>query len=83
MKLAGGVAVVTGAARGLGAAIARELAAEGCAVAVTDVDGAAAAELAGELGERAIGLDLDVRDRGSIERRSRRRSSGWARSRCS
>ena len=68
VKLAGGVAVVTGSARGLGAAIARELAAEGCAVAVTDVDGAAAAELADELGERAIALVLDVRDRGSIER---------------
>ena len=60
---------MTGAARGLGAAIVRELAAEeGCAVAVTDVDGAAAAELADDLGEGAIPLVLDVRDRGSIER---------------
>jgi NAD(P)-dependent dehydrogenase (short-subunit alcohol dehydrogenase family) len=64
----GGVAVVTGAGHGLGAAIARELARDGCAVAVTDVDASAAEALANEIGGGAIALALDVRDRASVER---------------
>ena len=66
MKLAGETALVTGAARGLGAAIVRALAGEGCTVAVSDVDAAAATELAAELGPRAIGIGLDVRERASV-----------------
>ena len=66
MRLAGETALVTGAARGLGAAIARALADEGCAVAVSDVDGRAAGELAAEIGSRALGVELDVRDRASV-----------------
>ena len=45
----GRVAVVTGAARGLGAAIAAELAARGAHVVVGDVDGEAAAAAAGRI----------------------------------
>ncbi len=66
MRLAGETALVTGAARGLGAAISRALAREGCAVAAGDVDAAAAAAIAAELGERAIGVEVDVRDRSSV-----------------
>jgi len=44
------VALVTGAARGIGAAIARAFVDEGAIVWVTDVDAAAAAALAAELG---------------------------------
>lgn len=54
-------AVVTGAARGIGRAIAVELVACGYDVLVTDVDGAAAETTAREIGARA-GLALDVTD---------------------
>jgi NAD(P)-dependent dehydrogenase (short-subunit alcohol dehydrogenase family) len=49
LGLAGRLAVVTGASRGLGQAIARELAAEGCNLVLCARDEAAVAELAGEL----------------------------------
>ncbi len=54
-------AVVTGAARGIGRAIAVELIAHGYDVLVTDVDGAAAEATAGEIGAR-FGMALDVTD---------------------
>ncbi|WP_343613477.1 SDR family oxidoreductase [Novosphingobium sp.] len=58
MRLEGRTALITGAARGLGAEIARLFAAEGARVLVTDVDGDAAATLAGEIG--ALSHPLDV-----------------------
>ncbi|HWL97411.1 MAG TPA: SDR family oxidoreductase [Nocardioidaceae bacterium] len=54
-------AVVTGAARGIGRAIAERLVTHGYAVVVTDVDGEAAARAATEIGA-AAGLKQDVRD---------------------
>ncbi|MCB1494649.1 MAG: SDR family oxidoreductase [Bauldia sp.] len=59
-------AVVTGAARGIGQAICRALAAEGVRVAVADLDEAAAGELAAELGNGARGFGIDVSDRASV-----------------
>jgi NAD(P)-dependent dehydrogenase (short-subunit alcohol dehydrogenase family) len=60
----GGLSVaVTGGAHGIGRAIARQFASAGARVAVGDIDAAAAGELAGALGERAVGLWLDVSDR--------------------
>lgn len=56
--LAGRAIVVTGAGRGLGEAYARLAAAEGASVVVNDVDGAAAARVAGEIG--AVWDDSDV-----------------------
>ena len=56
------VAVVTGAGRGLGRAIAARLAERGLAVVCADVDGAAAEEAAAELGANASGSSLDVGD---------------------
>ena len=64
--LAGRVALVTGAAGGIGRAIAAALYAEGAAVAVADLDGdaaaahAAALEQAGTSGGRAVGVRIDV-----------------------
>lgn len=56
----GKVAIVTGAARGIGLGIARALHAAGYRVAATDRDGPGAERAAAELGEAAIGLGHDV-----------------------
>lgn len=56
--------VVTGAARGIGRGIAELMVARGHRVVVTDIDGAAAAASAAEIGA-AEGLAQDVRDPGS------------------
>jgi 3-oxoacyl-[acyl-carrier protein] reductase len=61
-------AVVTGAAQGLGEAIARALHARGASVVVADVNDDSAARVASSLGERARGAYVDVRDRASLER---------------
>jgi NAD(P)-dependent dehydrogenase (short-subunit alcohol dehydrogenase family) len=63
-RLAGRVAIVTGGAGGIGAATAHELAREGAAVAVVDIDEAKAAEVVDEIrrtGARAIALGGDHR----------------------
>ena len=57
-----GVAVVTGAGRGLGLEISHALAQKGFVVNVTDVDGAAAQGAAAEVSATAWGSELDVRD---------------------
>ena len=65
IELAGEIAVVTGAARGNGLAIARGLAFAGAAVALLDIDeaaAAAAAEFISRDGGRAAAFRLDVSD---------------------
>jgi 3-oxoacyl-[acyl-carrier protein] reductase len=59
-------AVVTGAGAGIGAAVARRLAAEGAAVTVVDRDGDAAAAVASEIG--GTGVAADVSDREQVRR---------------
>ncbi|MBA3261602.1 MAG: SDR family NAD(P)-dependent oxidoreductase, partial [Thermoleophilaceae bacterium] len=56
----GGVAVVTGAGRGFGREIARQLAGRSYTVLATDIDGQAAAATAEAVG--GFSLQLDVRD---------------------
>ena len=64
------VAVVTGAASGMGRAIARRLATEGNRVALLDLQAEEtlrAAEELREAGARAIGVQADVSDRGAVD----------------
>ncbi|MDT4913508.1 MAG: hypothetical protein QOC66_2636 [Pseudonocardiales bacterium] len=60
--LTGKLIVITGAARGIGAATARALAREGATLAIGDLDGDLAAAVATELGGKAMGRKLDVTD---------------------
>ncbi|HTT42773.1 MAG TPA: glucose 1-dehydrogenase [Steroidobacteraceae bacterium] len=59
-RFANKTVIVTGAARGMGAATARQLIAEGACVVLTDVLDAEGAALAQELGERALFQHHDV-----------------------
>jgi 3-oxoacyl-[acyl-carrier protein] reductase len=64
----GRVAVVTGAARGIGFGTAKRFAEEGAAVAVLDLDESAAADAAGQLGAaKAVGIGCDVADSEAAE----------------
>jgi 3-oxoacyl-[acyl-carrier protein] reductase len=73
-SLQGRSALVTGAAHGIGAAVARAFAAAGAAVVTADIDSAAAAAVAKEIeqaGGRAEPAGLDVRDAGQADRAAR------------
>lgn len=65
--LKGRRAMVTGAATGIGRAIARGLAAEGVRVALADIDKAGAERAAADIGRGAIAVEVDVRRRASVE----------------
>ena len=69
-RVAGQTAVITGAARGFGQAFARALAERGAAVALVDLDIAAARAAADELtgeGYRALAVECDVSSEAAVE----------------
>lgn len=69
MSAARKTAVVTGAARGIGLAVAQKFLAEGHRVALIDIDGPALAKAAAALGESSnvIAIECDVADPGQVQ----------------
>lgn len=66
--LTGQVAAITGGARGIGRAMAEAFLRQGMRVAIGDLDIDAAQRTAAELGRGTVALELNVTDRGSVER---------------
>lgn len=69
MRLKAKVALITGAASGIGREIANTFSREGASVAIADLDAKAAEQAAREIdrGERTIGIAMDVADEKQVE----------------
>jgi len=75
LRITGKVAVITGAGRGIGRAIARRLASEGAKVVIADLDGAAAERVAEEVcsdGGSGLAIHVDVTDEAAVDGMVRR-----------
>ena len=59
-ELTGQTAIVTGAATGIGEAIARRLARAGATIAVADLNADGAREVAASIGGESFGLGIDI-----------------------
>jgi NAD(P)-dependent dehydrogenase (short-subunit alcohol dehydrogenase family) len=67
MRLKGKSAIITGAARGIGAAFAGAYVREGATVAIADIDMARAGQTATAIGPSAFAIRLDVSEQASID----------------
>jgi 3-oxoacyl-[acyl-carrier protein] reductase len=67
MRLKNRIAIITGAASGFGAEIARQYAIEGAKVALADINEAGARKVAAECGDDAIAVKCDVSKRADID----------------
>lgn len=79
-KLQGKVAIITGAASGIGKEIALAYAREGAAVAVADINQAAAQKTADEIiaaGGRAMGIAMDVTDEAAVNNGTDQVAATW------
>ncbi|HCR80738.1 MAG TPA: 3-hydroxybutyrate dehydrogenase, partial [Alcanivorax sp.] len=82
MRLEQRVAVITGAGRGIGRAIAERYAREGARVAVADLDSATAEEAAAAIrdaGGEALALAMDVTDEQAVDAGVHRVVDTWGR----
>lgn len=66
-SLAGKIAIVTGAAQGIGKGIAQRLVAEGATVVIADLNGELAEQTAKELGDTHLGLSVDIANREAVD----------------
>ena len=66
-RLAGKIAIVTGAAQGFGYGIAKEMYAQGASIAIADLNEEGAQKAASEFGDRAFGVKVDVSSAESVE----------------
>src|SRR5208337_1837718 len=67
MKINDKVAIITGAARGIGKAIAERYVKEGAKVVIADLNEPGAKAVASALGPNALGLKLDITEQASID----------------
>jgi sorbitol-6-phosphate 2-dehydrogenase len=65
-RLAGKIAIVTGAAQGFGKGIAEELHKEGATIVIADMNEPLAQQVAKEMGERAVAIGVNVSDEQSV-----------------
>jgi NAD(P)-dependent dehydrogenase (short-subunit alcohol dehydrogenase family) len=79
MRLKDKVAVVTGAGRGIGEAIALAFAREGGRVACADIDAKTAGATARRLGTRGLALEMDVASKSSVDEGFARIDDKWGR----
>jgi NAD(P)-dependent dehydrogenase (short-subunit alcohol dehydrogenase family) len=79
MRLEGHAAIVTGAARGIGEAIARRLAADGATVMIADIDATEAERAATSIGSGALAAQLDVTEPVSWDSAVRTAVETWGR----
>jgi 3-oxoacyl-[acyl-carrier protein] reductase len=79
MRFEGQAAIVTGAARGIGQAIATRLASEGAGVMIADIDEEVAREAVAAIGERAVAQRLDVSDPASWDAAVQAALARWGR----
>ena len=67
MNIANKIAIITGAARGIGKAIAERYVQEGAKVVIADLNEQGAKDVAAALGPNAFGVKLDITDQASID----------------